>query len=823
MSDSPRRPTISSDPDDWISDLRVLDWTNESGALAGRILADLGADVVKIEPPGGDRSSRHGPFWGEKNDLEQSLPWLAQNTSKRGIVLDLDGEAGRQEYRALVATADVVLETFEPGKLDARGLGYTALSALHPGLIHCAITPFGQTGPYAHFRAGDLVVVAMGGNMAATGEPGRPPVRPSLPSAYFHAGPEAALAVFMALSERERTGKGQFVDVSLQETQLQTLLSGPGQYPLSRRLPERAGARLGRTREIWYALDGMVSYGLRGGAARIPNLQATVAWMDECGMASAWLLDLDWSEYSHLEVSSTDLAKIETEFGAFFATKSVRELYATALERRILLAPCNDAREILEHEQLRSRGLFARVEDPAWKSSLEQPDFFAKFRNARVAIRRPAPRIGQHQSEVLREAAERPEWHPTGKIESPRPGGIFEGLRVLELGSGAAGPVATRYFAEHGAHVIRLESGVRPDFLRVLFLTKESQFGVDGSPMFVLLNANKDSVSLNLKHPEALALARKLVTWADVLCENYAPGVMEKFGLDYENLQKLNPRLVMASGCLFGQTGPQRRYPGFGAQGSAISGFNHITGWPDGPAIGPYGTITDSLAPRFVALSIAAALWRRSRTGEGECVDVSQIETAVYCLSELVTRYSATGEVLARRGNRSDQAVPHGVYPCAGQDRWIAIEVGGDIDWRSLVAEMGSPSWATSEKLSTEAGRWESAEALDAHIGEWTQAQDATVLMHRLQGVGVAAGVVQTFPDLLQDPQLAHREHWVRLTHSNLGPLDFERSGFRFSGGSGRFDRPGPNLGEHNREVFTGILGLGESALAELVAQGAIA
>ena len=823
MSDSPRRPKSSSDPDGWIADLRVLDWTNESGALAGRILADLGADVIKIEPPGGDRSSRHGPFWGDRSDPEQSLPWLAQNTSKRGIVIDLDAETGRQEYRRLVATADVVLETFEPGQLDERGLGYTALAALQPGLIHCAITPFGQTGPYAHYRAGDLVVVAMGGNMAATGEPNRPPVRPSLPSAYFHAGPEAVLAVFMALSERERTGKGQFVDVSLQETQLQTLLSGPGQYPLTQRLPERAGARLGRTREIWHALDGMVSYGLRGGPARIPNLRTTVAWMNECKMASAWLLDFDWTQYSHLEISSEDLAKIETEFGAFFASKSVRELYATALERRILLAPCNDAREILEHEQLRSRGLFVRVVDPAWGASLEQPDFFAKFRNARVAIRRPAPRIGQHQSEVFREAAARPERLPTGKTEAPRPGGIFEGLRVLELGSGAAGPVATRYFAEHGAHVIRLESGVRPDFLRVLFLTKESRFGVDGSPMFVLLNANKDSVSLNLKHPEALELARKLVTWADVLCENYAPGVMEKFGLDYENLRKLNPDLVMASGCLFGQTGPQRRYPGFGAQGSAISGFNHITGWPDGPAIGPYGTITDSLSPRFVALSIAAALWRRSRTGQGECIDVSQIETAVYCLSELVTRYSATGEVLARRGNRSEQAAPHGVYPCAGEDRWIAIEIGDDAAWRSLVAEMDSPAWAPSEKFSTEASRLESAEELDARIGEWTRGHDAYVLMHRLQGGGVAAGVVQTFPDLLQDPQLAQRNHWVRLVHSNLGPLDFERSGFRFSGGSGRLDRPGPNLGEHNREVFTEILGLSQSELEGLVEQGVIA
>lgn len=823
MSGSTESEKTSPHLDAWIADLRVLDWTGESGALAGRILADLGADVVKIEPPGGDLQARRAPFWGEDADPERSLAWLANNTSKRGIVIDLDVETGREEYRRLVSTADVVLETFGPGELDRWGVGYRALVADNPGLIHCAITPFGQTGPYAHYRAGDLVAVAMGGNLAATGEPGRPPLRCSLPSSFFHAGPEAALAVFMALGERERTGEGQFIDVSLQETQLQTLLGGPGQYPLTHRLPERTGVRLGRTREIWQALDGMVSYGLRGGSARVPNLQATVTWMQECGRASPWLRDFDWTNYSHLEVSSEDLAKIEVEFGAFFASKTVRELYEGALDRRVLLAPCNDAKEILEHVQLRARDLFARVEDPAWEGVLEQPDFFAKFRNARVGIRRRAPRIGEHQSEVLDEAPQRSRPIRPADSAAPRPGGIYEGLRLLEVGSGAAGPVATRYFAEHGARVIRIESGVRPDFLRVLFLTKESRFGVDGSPMFVLLNGNKESVTLNLKRPEARELVKKLVAWADVLCENYAPGVMEKFGLDYDHVREIRPDLVMASGCLFGQTGPQRSYPGFGAQGSAISGFNHMTGWPDGPAIGPYGTVTDSLAPRFVALSIAAALWRRSRTGEGDCVDVSQIETAVYCLSEMVTRYSATGEIADRQGNRSGHAAPHGVYPCAGDDRWIAIEVADDEEWQALVAVLGAPAWAVEKRLATSAGRLEAVDELDERLAEWTRGAEPFALMHRLQAAGVAAGVVQTFADLLEDPQLADRRHWVRISHSNLGPLDFERSGFRFSGGSGRLERPGPNLGEHNREVFADIAGLTESEIERLIDDGVIA
>ncbi|MFP8873501.1 MAG: CoA transferase, partial [Myxococcota bacterium] len=475
--------------------LRVLDWTNESGFLAGRILGDLGADVIKIEPPGGDLEGRRTPTVGGVDDPERSLSWLANNTSKRGIVLDLASETGLEQYRALAQTADVILETFAPGWLDGLGVGYAALASGNPGLVHCGMTPFGQTGPYASFRAHDLVLVAMGGNMAGTGDPGRPPVRSSMPTAYYHAGPEAALAVLMALYQRERTGRGEFIDLSLHETQLQTLLTGAGQYPLTGRIPERSGPRMGRTREIWRASDGMVSYGLRGGQTRIPNLRATVKWMAEADMAPSWLREYDWDSYSHLEVSNEDLARIEDAFAGFFASRTVRELYAGALERRILLAPCNNAREILEHVQLRSRELFRRVDYTQWNVSLEHPDFFAKFRNHPVHIRRQPPGIGEHQEEVLREIRDRsvPEIAVTPTAGETD---IFSGLHVLEIGSGAAGPVATRYFAEHGAHVIRVESGVRPDFLRILFLTSESRFGVDGSPMFVLLNGNKDSVTL---------------------------------------------------------------------------------------------------------------------------------------------------------------------------------------------------------------------------------------------------------------------------------------------------------------------------------------
>lgn len=804
-----------------LSGLRVLDLCDESGALAGKILGDLGADVIAIEPPGGRRSLRRPPYLEGIADPERSLAWLALQTSKRGSVLDLESPAGRARYLAQLATADVVLETFRPGFLAERGLDYADLAPRRPGLVHCAITPFGRSGPYAQFAGGDLVCVAMGGNLGMTGEPDRPPVRCSMPTAFYHAGPEAALAVLLALYQREETGRGQLVDVSLHETQLQTLLGGVGQRSGGAPLRRRAGARLGNTQEIWPARDGMVSFGLRGGASRSGSLRATVAYMAEHDMAPDWLRDYDWEHYTPFETSDEEIARIEAAFGAFFASKTMHELYSEALRRRILLAPCNDAREIVRHEQLRARALFRPIEYPELGVTIEHPDAFAKIHPQAVSIRRRAPRLGEHDAEIDRELAAAGASSPSSPAAPNATGDfgpVFRGLNVLEVGSGAAGPVATKVLAEHGARVIRIESAKRPDFLRVLFLTKDSQFGPDGSSMFVLLNPDKDSLTLNLKQPEARALAERLVGWADVLCENYAPGVMEKLGLGAERVRELNPQIVMASGCLFGQTGPQRLYPGFGGQGSAISGFNHLTGWPDGPAHGPFATITDSLSPRYVAVAIAAALWRRRRGGEGATIDLSQIETAVYSLSEIVVRFSANGEVAGRRGNRDEWAAPHGVYPCRGDDRWIAIATHDESDWQALVAALRNPAWASDSRFMGVASRLAHEDALDDALASATGDRDRYELMHELQAAGVEAGVVQDFDDLLSDPQLAWRGHWVPLTHVHLGTLQFDRSGFRLSGGSGRLTRPGPNLGEHNHAVLAEVLGLDEAEIERLVA-----
>ncbi|MFQ5514840.1 MAG: CaiB/BaiF CoA transferase family protein [Myxococcota bacterium] len=381
---------------------RVLDLSGEPGFLAGKILGDMGADVIKIEPPGG-HPDRRPPYLAGIEDPERSLLWLALNTSKRGITLNLGDERGRELFQRLVAGADVVLESEPAGALESLGVGPEALRRSRPELVYTAITPFGQTGPWARYRAHDLVAVALGGNALTTGHPDRPPVRCSMPAAYFHVGPEAALATALALWARVNTGEGQLVDVSLTETQLQTLLSAPAQFAFHGRPTRRSGDRLGGTREIWETRDGYVSFGLRGGPARVANLRATAQYMAECGMAPEWLERYDWESYNHNTLSEEEVARLEEAFATFFRTRTMRELYEEAVKRRIMLAPCNDAQELIEHPQLRAREFFVKLEYPEFDAVIEHPAFFGRSSQGDIRIRRRAPRIGEHNAEVYGE------------------------------------------------------------------------------------------------------------------------------------------------------------------------------------------------------------------------------------------------------------------------------------------------------------------------------------------------------------------------------------------------------------------------------------
>jgi len=799
-----------------LSGLRVLDLTDETGHLAGRILADLGAEVLKVEPPGGDPTRRRGPFIGGTPHPDAGVQWVARNLGKRSLVLDLDTPAGLARLHALAAEADVLLETCTPAA-RAR-LGLAALQARHPRLVVCAITPYGTSGPKAATRGSDLTALAASGNLFMTGDADRAPVRCSMPVTHYHGAAEAGLGVLFALWQRDRTGTGQQVDVALQELMLMSNMTHPAQAALQGYRGQRSGNfnRVGETiqQEIWPCQDGFVSFALRGGPARIPGLIAVTRYMDEHGMAPPVLKDRDWSKYNNNLLTQAQVDEIAAPFAAFFKTKTMQELYDAACTRRLMLAPANTEREILASRQLQARAYFTeRAPAPGRRERLPLPARFAQFPLARVGEQ--APRLGDADGFATTAPFATPRRTPPVGGE-----GAFAGLKILEFGAGAAAPLATRYFADQGATVVKVESRQRPDFLRTL--RDDGTGKLDHSLFFACINPNKLSAGLNMKDPRAVGLAKRMIGWADVVIENFAPGVMDKWSLGYAAIKDEFPGLIMASTCLWGQTGPERAYPGFGGQGSALAGFNYLTGWPDREPLGPFGTITDSISPRYGVVAIAAALLHRARSGQGAHLDVSQVETGVYGLTEWLLAHAATGATVGRMGNRSPHATPHGVFPCAGADRWVALAVHDDEDWRRLVVAMDAPAWASDAKLATLAGRLAAVDAIEAHLGAWTAPQDGTALAARLQAAGLDAAPVADMQDVLADPQLAHRGHFTELTHAVIGRCVVEAMGFRLSAAPMRFTRPAPRLAADSREVYCDLLGMDAAEFEDLSAAGVL-
>jgi benzylsuccinate CoA-transferase BbsF subunit len=327
--------------------------------------------------------------------------------------------------------------------------------------------------------------------------------------------------------------------------------------------------------------------------------------------------------------------------------------------------------------------------------------------------------------------------------------------------------------------------------------------GLEGAPLYDGLNVGKRNLTLNLKHPAAVALVRRLVAeWADAICENFAPRAMSGFGLDYDSLVAVRPDLVMLSSCLNGQTGPHRDYPGFGGQGAALSGYNALTGWPDREPVGPYGTITDSLAPRFVATALAAGLHYRRRTGRGVHLDVSQVECGSWSLAPWLLDYEIDGVLRERMGNDHPDAVLHGVFPCADEDgvgdRWVAIACWDDDELARLHSITGPD------------------------VAGWTSARARIAVAEQLQAAGLEAVPVQDFGDLHADPQLAHREHFEMHVHPFLGEGRYGHNGFRIPGCPVGYNGPGPTLGQDNDWALGEVLGLGRDEIAALTAQGAL-
>jgi len=393
----------------------------------------------------------------------------------------------------------------------------------------------------------------------------------------------------------------------------------------------------------------------------------------------------------------------------------------------------------------------------------------------------------------------------------------FEGLKVLDFFWVVIGPMTTSYLVEYGATVVRIESRGRPEVLRTAPPFGGGQRGLNRSAYYANYNVNKYGFGLNMGHPKAMEIVKRFVPWADVVTENFTPGTMEKWGLGYEVLRALKPDLIMISASMLGRGGPYSRQPGFGPVLASLSGMTDLTGWPDRDPSTPYGAYTDFVVPRFALPTLLAALDYRRRTGQGQYIDISQLEAALHFMAPPVLDYANNGHVHTRVGNRHPSVAPHGVYPCAGEDRWCAIACTTEAEWQSLCQAMGAPAWASEARFASMFSRKQHEEALDALLSTWTQQHEAFTLMHALQRAGVPAGAVQTNKDLMEDPQMLQRGAFVYMEHPGVGRHPVQRSEFRLSDVPAAFHWPAPNIGQHTVQVCKDMLGMSDEEITHLI------
>jgi crotonobetainyl-CoA:carnitine CoA-transferase CaiB-like acyl-CoA transferase len=387
---------------------RALDLTDEKGFLCGKILAELGVDVIKVEKPGGDLARRIGPFWHDQVDPEKSLYWFAYNSSKRGITLDLETEDGKRIFRRLAQTADFIIESFAPGDLDTLGFGYSELSRIKKDMILISITPFGQEGPYSHYQASDLVVMGMAGELFLTGDSDRRPVNISLPQACLHAGADAAVGAMLAHYHRRKTGEGQHVDVSMQHSAAWFLAQTIPHWEMDNIILGRVGtfrssSRGTLQRQVWPCKDGYIFFFMIGGQQGAKTCRQLVKWMEEEGMANEFLQTYAWERFDMASATQELIDRISQPIAEFFKTRTKKEALDAAMTRNISICPLMGMRDILDDPNLAARGFWMPMQHPELRAAIPYPRQFARSSENEMATRSCAPRIGEHNAEIYGE------------------------------------------------------------------------------------------------------------------------------------------------------------------------------------------------------------------------------------------------------------------------------------------------------------------------------------------------------------------------------------------------------------------------------------
>ena len=848
-----------------LAGLRVIEVADERAEYTGLLLAGLGAEVIKIEPPEGNATRRIGPYLDDTPGPDRSLFFWHYNRAKQSVVLDWREAPARARMLELLAGADILLDSTCGALNQVLGLDRAELLARFPTLVTARMTPFGDDGPWAAFKSSDLIHLALGGVMMNCGydpDPAldydTPPIAPQIWHAYHIAGEQLATGIVAAMVHRHRTGEGQDVSVAIHEAvsknpELDIMHWVMRRVPLWRLTNRHAVETPNHSPSICHTKDGrwFITHGM--GARDLKNL---VPLLGKYGMQADLQppppdADLKARNVPGSQVGDEARAHMLDVVQRFVRAWTYADMpWREAQDAGLLWAPLRKPHENALDEHWLKRKTFADIPHPELGRSFRYPT--SKWLSNRTSwqIGRRAPLLGEDTETVLREAERRPRVpaQPRG-VETPRVsvrhGKPFplQGVKILDFAWFLASAGGTRCLAAMGAESYKVEWKDNPDTRLAAMAPVGGRAARDAATgplpgvkdhnmggQFHNKNAGKRGISLNIRHPKGLQIAKDLVRICDVVAEGFSPGVLQRLGLGYDVMKSIRPDIIYIQQAGMGVHGTYGRMRTVGPVAAAFAGQGDMSGLPE-PAM-PVGwgySYLDWMGAYSYALALLGALYHRERTGEGQWIDASQCEAGLFLTGTTILDWWANGREWRRFGNRSPYkpAAPHGAYRCAGTDRWIAIACFTDAEWHALARAAGRTDWLEDRRFATLADRLAHQDALDVAVQAWTRGQEAHACMLALQRAGVPAGVCQNAEDRCDhDPQLRHLQWLTEVTGTKIGtwpvyevPMKLSRTP-AYVGGP--IDRGAPCYGEDNVWLLTTLLGMTTSDVERLAEEGVI-
>ena len=791
-----------------VTPIRVLELGyGVSAAYAAKLLGDHGADVVKVETPEGDSARRRGPFPTDDIDLEQSGTFLAFNLNKRGICLDLEAETGRNELRQLIAWADILVHNFPRVRAQALGLDPETLQQERPDLVVLSITPFGITGPYRDYRAEELTVSYAGGwaNLCPNThtDPDLPPLKVFGHQCALMAGINGAMTALAMLRDAHKSGIGDYIDLSQQDYVASVLEGGITSYSYFDNVHTRCTGRVLIPWSIFNAKDR-------------PIFLVCIE-QDQWERLVDFMGQPDWAKleiFADMQGRADNQDMIKLFLQEYVSEKNAFALYHAGQKQRICFAPVMNLGDLASNEHMSAREAIVDVEHPA-TGTLKYIAPAVVTSSGRAAVRRPAPLLGEHTEEVLADAQIVSEERTEAARSLAEPRLPLDGIRVIDLSWVWAGAFCGMNLAHLGAEVIRLESETRPDFYRRTYPLPGMGLELNRAGMFNQWNQGKQSVAVDLSSAEGKELVKDFIANADVVVQNFATGVMERLGLGYEVLKRINPKIILASISGFGQTGPYSNYMGYGPAFPPLSGLSSMTGFIDGGPEEVGISMPDPTGGLTAAMAVVAALEHREHTGVGDHLDISLWEATQALVAEGWMQYVFSGKQPERRGNRDPLMAPHGGYASRGDDEWVSIACADDAQWAKFAAII-DPSLEDDERFRTLAVRKTNEDALEKIVAAWTCERDRWEITRELQALGVAAFPSLTCKDIVKDRHLNERGLIERLEHPAVGRRAHTGIPWRLQRRPNGVRMPAPCIGADTDTLLTDILGYDETKIAAL-------